>query len=119
MCARMKYPQGRRRPGSQIPVVFNGDTVWCRWGIPGHTPFARTESLDYWHSKGWVAAYTPAEGFAERHRDTGELVWARVENAVGLKVQVKGELALIITQQANALHDHQFGHGRVPVKVGG
>jgi hypothetical protein len=113
MCGRMRIGGREIRPGDSICI--DGETL--TWG-GSHVPFARFESIeDKWLKNGWELYGIPVEGFAERNRTSGELVWDNT--ACQIIVAVKGGEFAVVTRQATPEEQKFFGHHRVPVTVKG
>ena len=74
MCARIRIDEMVVKPCERLPV----------WRAPGRLAhlvwagFARLDSLGWWEEHGGVLIDVPAHEFAERSRQTGNLIWAGV-----------------------------------------
>ena len=116
MCARIVYKRQVFKPGDRVPVEIDGCTGELVWGDGYNPPFARKESLDSrWFRKGWQSCHILADGFAERSRATGELVWGRADGKLyGLH---RAGTVVVVTREATPAELHRYGHNRHPIIV--
>ncbi len=79
--------------------------------------FARQESLGWWKRKGGALVDVPASRYAERSRNTGELVWDEVPGGGVIRGFVDPNdgkpLLKVVTRECEASEAAFFGHHRI------
>jgi len=115
MCARIVVRSGTRKPGDRVPVKSRDRSGRAKW-----VGFARSETAQaVWGETFNVELDIPAGRFAESNRNTGRLVWDNVPNGhviSGVGNRATGEVR-ILTREANAAEQTQYGHHRLPVII--
>jgi len=118
MCARMKFGNTIYKPGDRFALEVDGKDAEVVWG-GGTVPFARSENLERWLSAGWEKYAITPDGFAERHKWEGELVWEEHPKPIMVLMKRRGhayEMA-VVTRNANEQQRLKFGHPRVPYEL--
>jgi len=109
MCARFKSRGQIYQPGQQIPTYSAEEPSHLLWD-----GFARRESLRTWEKKGARNATIHADGFAERSRRTGELVWKDAPISFAAIILPREKTVRVVTRPCSPEEATFFGHDRCP-----
>lgn len=114
MCAAFELNSRVLRPGKLVRVWRERQPATLVWA-----GFARRESLGWWRGKGADLVDIPAERFAERGRDDGQLRWDAVPVGLvirGLVDPHEGKpLLKVVTRASTAEEATRFHHERMPL----
>jgi hypothetical protein len=114
MCAAYELNNRVLRPGKLVSLWRDGQPATLVWA-----GFARRESLGWWRKKGAHLVDVPAERFAERADDDGQLRWDAVPPGLvirGLVDPHEGKpLLKVVTRASTPEEVARFRHDRMPL----
>lgn len=122
MCVAFKKNGKTVKPGQRVDVRSRNGTVVRSW-----VSYARQERMEYWiRQRSAVPVEIIAESFAERNRQTHELVWQNIPpgQVIQAVLAVPREIdellfepeseCYVVTRAATAAEIEYFGHDRLP-----
>jgi len=123
MCIAFKQQGKTFKPGQTVAVQSPQGPLVRPWAA-----YARSERMEYWvKQRSAIAVEILADGFAERHRQTNQIIWenipsGRIIQALLAKPKDPDTFLIppdpecyIVTRAATANEANHFGHDRLPM----